>query len=326
MRLRFFSNLIFLLNLAALLLSCHGNRLKTNEKGLVQEILQEEKQEAERIARENQLADTLSKLPPGFRFREDRSSDPAKPPVVIDIAGSLNNVKDFKLSDIASKVIYIRLEKVPDPTFSRAMRFKYYLMDNQIVAANPSGILLYSREGKFERTIVKNEFTGIEVNEDYMSYRGDHTFIGGGTTVWASGKNLYYKYRNTFTGQSYIMEYDCTQQQVNQQTRINTERPDEIRGLGRVAVDLNYGKPVAPSSKGATNGMWSAGTDFFYSTIGTFLLDRNTYAKPLGNAFQVGGNYMMGIFNKRGDTLTTFTQFEKLKSYSKSLMRGTDQG
>jgi hypothetical protein len=35
---------------------------------------------------------------------------------------------------------------------------------------------------------------------------------------------------------------------------------------------------------------------------------------------------MLGIFNKKGDTLSTFTQHEKLVSYANSIQRGTDWG
>ena len=311
-----------------MLISCQGNRLNVDEKKLEQEIILQakEKEEAERLSREKELADTLKKLPAGFRFREDRSVDPAFPPVVIDIAGSLDNVKDFALSYVASKITYIRLERVPDTTFSRVMKFKYYLTDKNIVAINPSGILLYSRDGKYLTTIVKNESTGIEVTPDRMTVMGDNTFIGGGTTVWAMGNSLFYKYRNSFTGQSFIMEYDCTQLPVSLSNQPDPEKPDMIRGLGNPVVDLNHGRKSQPAAKGSQNGMWSAGSEYLYNRLSSMLLDHNTYVVQLSNNFAVGGKNMLGIFNKQGDTLATFAQFEKLTGFSKSLMRGTDQG
>jgi hypothetical protein len=308
-----------------LLLSCHGNRLENDEKKLSAEILLREKEEAERIERENRLADSLKKLPPGFRFREDRSVDPSRPPVVIDIAGSLDNVRDFARSDVASKITYIRMEKVPDSSFSRLMKFKYYLMDSNIVAVNPSGIILYSRTGKYRSTVVKNESTGIEVSADRMMVMGNNTFVGGGTTVWSTGKNLFYKYRNSLTGQSYIMEYDCSQPPVSLSNGFDPEKPDQIRGMGRIAIDLNHGKRASPP-KGNANGMWSAGSDFIYGRLSSMMLDRNTYVQQLGSPFDMGSKYILGVFNQQGDTLAAFTQFEKLDHFSKSVMRGTDQG
>jgi hypothetical protein len=49
-------------------------------------------------------------------------------------------------------------------------------------------------------------------------------------------------------------------------------------------------------------------------------IDDNTYSKKLR------GDNMIGIFNKYGDTLSTFTQHERLINYTKSVQRGTDYG
>lgn len=311
--------------LTILLLSCTGNRLENDEDKLSAEILLQEKGEAERIERENRLADSLKKLPPGFRFKEDRSVDPSRPPVIIDIAGSLGNTRDFALSDVASKITYIRMEKLPDSSFATVMRFKYYLMDSNIVAVNPSGIILFSRSGKYKCTVVKNETTGIEVSADRMTVMGNNTFVGGGTTIWSAGNNLFYKYRNSLTGQSYIMEYDCSQPPVSLSTGFDPEKPDKIRGMGRIAIDLNHGKRATPQ-KGNANGMWGAGADFIYQRLSSMMLDRNTYVQQLSSPFDMNGKYFLGIFGQQGDTLATFTQFEKVDHFSKTVSRGTDQG
>ena len=91
-------------------ISCKNNRMKTDEKSLVKQILTEEEQRAHeeqlRIEREKQLAHSIAKLPKGFRFKEERSVDPDHPPTVIDIAGNCRkDIKEFKLSDIAKKWI-----------------------------------------------------------------------------------------------------------------------------------------------------------------------------------------------------------------------------
>ena len=66
--------------------SCGGNKLKSNEKTLGQQILTKEKQRADeeiiRAEREQQLTDSIAKLLQGFRFKEDRSVDLQHPPVV----------------------------------------------------------------------------------------------------------------------------------------------------------------------------------------------------------------------------------------------------
>jgi len=149
------------------MVSCHSNRLKTDEKALVKQIFTEEEQlakdETNRVEREKQLADSIAKLPKGFRFKEVRSINPEQPPIVIDIAGSLDSIKDLKLSNVASDIKYIRMEPIPNCNLQPNLKYKYYLMDNHLIAANLYGIHQYTKDGKFVRTIVKNQLTGARL-------------------------------------------------------------------------------------------------------------------------------------------------------------------
>lgn len=314
----------FLLLTVALILaiSCHRNRLKSDENQLAKEILtQEQLLERERIEIEKQLADSLAKLPKGFRFKEERGVDPGNPPLILDIAGNLHHVRDFKLSDVASDIEYIRMEAVPDSNLSRDIRFKYYLMDNYIVAVNLFGIHLYSKTGDYIRPVVKNEFTGLTFDKERnrVVAWSDYSSRGGGTSVWARGNNLFYVYSNNITGQYYIMEYDCSQEQSVINPAFNPEYPDQITGLGRVLIDLRHGNTTPPPPR-KHQGMWSADPEYLYKILGTFAPDRNTYVK------QMRGENMMGIFGTRGDTLSTFVKPEQVKNYTKSVMRGVDSG
>jgi len=305
--------------------SCGGNRMKNNEKALIKQILTEEEQrikdEAVRLKREKQLTDSIARLPKGFRYKEVRSVDPVMQPLVIDIAGSLNNIRDFKLSDVASDIKYIRMETIPDPNLPCDLKYKYYLTDNYIVALNLYGTHLFSKEGRFIRTVVKNELTGVEFNakEDRIRFWSDYTLKGGGTSVWALGDNLFYLYSNNITGQKYIMEYDCSQDQPSPDTRFDPENQNKISGLGQVLVDLNHGNSTPPPPR-KHQGIMSIDPDGMYQRIGIFSPDRNTYINNLR------GKSMMGIIGKNGDTLATFAKLEQLKNYTKMQMRGTDWG
>jgi len=303
------------------ILSCHHNRLKTNEKELVKEILIQEKEseEAGKIAREKELADTLNRPPTGLRVKEDRSVDPAHTPVVIEIAGSLNNVKEIRLSDVASGITYIRMEPVPDSLLPVDLKFKYYMLDNYIVALNLYGIHLYSKDGRFLRSVVKNELTGVIVEPGTIKFWNDFTMKGGGLSVWGNGNNLYYNYSNNITGQKYIMEYDCSSPQLTANYRFDPENPDQISGLGTIAVDLNHGKTEPPVPRNH-QGMSGGPPEYYFQDRSVFMLDRNSYALP------TRGDNMMVILNNQGDTLSTFTLLERLKNYTKSLKRGTDYG
>ncbi len=306
--------------------SCHRNKMKTDKNALVNQILTEEEQLAQReklrVEQEKQLADSLAKLPKGFRFKEDRSVDPQKPPVVIDIAGSLENIAEVKLSDVASDIKYIRMDKVPDLNLPSTMKYKYYMMDNYIVALNIYGTHLFSKEGKYIRTIVKSEITGAEydVKDNRLKVWMDYTLIGGGTSVWSRGNSLFYTYINNITSQYYIMEYDCTQDQPTPGNGFEPENQNGITGLGKVLIDMNHGKTTPPAPR-KHQGMWSNSPEGIYETMGVFSPDRNTYVNSNRR-----NKDMLGILNLRGDTLALFVKLEQLKNYTKSLMRGTDGG
>ncbi|HEX7585769.1 MAG TPA: hypothetical protein VF373_13860 [Prolixibacteraceae bacterium] len=255
--------------------SCGGNRLKTDEKALSKQILTEEqqlaKEDAMRTEREKQLVDSIAKLPKGFRFKEQRGIDAQKPPVVIDIAGSLNNIANKQLSDVASEVKYIRIE-VPDPKLLHDLKFKYYLMDNYIVAINLYGTHLFSREGKFIRTVVKNQLTGVDFDKknNWLTYYWkDYTMVGGGTSVWVRGKSLFYLYSNNISGQRYIMEYDCTQDQLAPDVGFDPENQNKIIGLGKVLIDMNHGNTTPPKPR-KHQGMRIVSPENLYQWVDVF--------------------------------------------------------
>jgi len=313
--------------LAAILVlaACNNNRLKSDEKALAKQILTEEEQlEHEaglRAEREKQLADSIAKLPKGFRFKEEREVNLQNPPVVISIAESLENIADLKLSDVATDIQYIRLDPVPDTDLPRNIKYKYYLMDNYLVALNIYGTHLFTKDGKYIRSIVKNQLSGVEYNEknNYLMFWNDYTLVGGGNSVWARGNTLLYIYSNNITGQQVIMEYDCSKEQTLLNTGFNPENPAAINGLGEISIDLKHGNTTPPPPR-KHQGMWSAPPEGLYEQLGIFSPDRNTYIARLH------GKNMLGILGNHGDTLATFSKPEQLKNYTKELMRGTDSG
>jgi hypothetical protein len=316
-----FSILLLLFAIGFPISSCHRNRLKVNEKELAKELILQEKErsEADHNAREKELADTLNRSTKGPLYKEDRSVDRANPPVIIDLAGSLNNVKEVKLSDVASEVRYIRMQTVPDSTILTDIKFKYYLMDNYIVALNFYGTHLYAKDGRYIRQVVRNELTGMTVAPERILLRSDYTLKGGGFSVLGVGNTLFYNYSNNITGENYIMEYDCSSTEISTNYKFDPENQDKISGLGKVLVDLNHGKTKAPEPRNP-QGMIGASLDYFYKGMGPFMLDPNSYATPSG------GENMMTILNNNGDTLSNFTLLETLTNYIKSVGRGTDSG
>ncbi len=192
-------------------------------------------------------------------------------------------------------------------------------MENYIVGLNLYGIHLYSKNGRYIRSIVKNEFTGVKVEADRLVFWNDYSMKGGGLTVSGKGDRLFYKYSNNITGQKYLMEYDCSSSQISTNYIFDPENPDQISGLGNVAIDFNHGKTEAPKPR-KHQGMFSGSPASFFQNRSEFMFDPNTYALPSN------GDNMMVILNNQGDTLSTFTRFEQLINYTKSLIRNTDTG
>jgi hypothetical protein len=300
---------IALLVILFLLPSCHRNRLKINEKELINQLNLDEREQktADSIARTLVSGNKEGRLTGGILYKENRKVDPSHPPVEIDIAGNLNNLKEIKLSDVASEIKYIRMEKIPASTFSTVMKFRYYLMSDYIVATNPSGIILYSKDGIFKSIIVKNITTGIDVDSNWMRVLGTNTFIGGGTSIWNNGDDLYYTYRNSISNQEYIMKCDLSKIQLGVSKKYEPEKPEQIIGLGDIAIDMNPTKKKAKWKYKISPELvsWRMSSDYIYQSVGTFFLDRYTFAKEITRTDKIV------VINNKGDSLTTFSGFEE---------------
>ncbi|WP_282125803.1 DUF4933 domain-containing protein [Marinifilum flexuosum] len=310
-----------------ILSSCKNKSLKLNENDLAQKILSEEEilaqKEELRLKKEQELADSLARLPKGFRFESVRKTDASHPPIVIDIENRMDSIKEFKLSDVAKGIEYIKMQNLPDSGFVNNINYKYYMTDKHIVASNLYGIHLFTKNGEFKNTIVKNQLSGVKYKEDQnqvLVYYSEYANIGGSTSVWSRGDQLYYNYRNTNTGQNYIMEVDCSKDLINTQYQFDPENPLAVSGAGKVLVDLNRGQNK-PFKAPYPNGMSSFSPQNTYEYIGIFTPDRNTYFSRRSRK----GN-MLEIFNTKGDTLAEFTKFERLVNFKARVIRGFDYG
>ena len=110
---------------------------------------------------------TAEPTPPtaGVQKNEIEAVDSYAPPVVIDIAGNLNNKKAFKLSDIASSVRYVILKSPPDIKISFLTTygdFSYSIAsdDTNIFLNTMQGLFCYSAEGQYLYTVVKKDYEG----------------------------------------------------------------------------------------------------------------------------------------------------------------------
>lgn len=302
--------------------SCHRNRLKIDERTLSQELVKEERHKAivDSTARAERISKRTGGIAGGFKIKEDRSVDPTVHPVKIDIAKNLENFADIRLSHIGTSIEYVRMAQIPDTTIPSDLKFRYILMDNFIVATNLYGIHLYAKDGRYIRQIVRNEMTGVETTPEQLKFWFDYTLKGGRSVTRVEGNKLFYNYSNNITGQNYIMEYDCSSSQLTPDYKFDPENPNKISGLGNISIDLNHGNTVPPPPK-KHQGMFGGSPEAFYYDPTMHLLDADTYISPVHD-----DKNMLVVINYQGDTLSEFTRREKLVNYTKSLMRGTDEG
>jgi len=273
--------------------SCHHNRLKTNENELAKEIKAQEKEKnaAERIALEEQKNDTLANLPAGFRFKEDRSVDPAHPPIVIDLSGEIPE-REIKLSDISSKIKYVVLEVPDDSVFFYRGSALHFAGDN-IIANNNMGINHFSADGRFLETISKSSFNGPRTTNDFTdgSFRGTYF-----NNVYTAGTTLYYKYSDTPDEKVSLVKFSLR------------DKPSLI------SIQPEEGEPYT-YAKGEVIDMGKIRSPGLGST-NIFAVSDNMYAGMPPNLPDAFGknSILMVTFNTNGDTLCKYLQHDLLEN------------
>ena len=109
--------ILFFLGISLTILpSCRHNRLKISEKKLSNEILalEKEKNEGKISEFDNESPESKNGHSGVLRKKEIRSVDSRRPPIKLNLLEANKNTRDFRLSDIASSVSYIKLETPPD--------------------------------------------------------------------------------------------------------------------------------------------------------------------------------------------------------------------
>jgi hypothetical protein len=295
----------------ALFFSCGGNRMKNNEKALAKQILIEEEQLAQEAARraerEKQLADSIAKLPKGFRFKEDRSVDSNNLPVVIDIIGSRTNPKEIKLSQLFSKIEYIRLESLPDSIIQKYSNI-FVVGDHHIYSFSILGeIAQYDLKGQFIQYILKRE---IKITSPITKCLEDaiQTSPLKNMIFYLSGDNLCYRYDDLSIGKSYFVVFDDKDQTKSLEITTNNELKNKMPGKGKIIAELS-----APNKK----------NQFPFTP---YLLNSSTFAYSQKGKSVNKPESFINITTLSGDTLCKFKDFDPIINYTKELTRGVDPG
>jgi hypothetical protein len=289
--------------------SCHPNRLKTSEKELAKEIRIQEKEakEAESIALEKQKSDKLANSNSGIRYKEDRSVDPQKLPIRIDLPGTGNNTRKFRLSDVAASVRYVKLQTPPDT--SMLYENFYYRNDlmstiasdgEQIIFQGLYGIARFSMSGEYQETIWKNT-TGIEF------YGGNpfwslNDLIGIQPNDQASlfHGNIYFDFSDGPAGNDLVMKY-----KPRMNKPISARSNPELPGIGSVTGDTLIKRKLSPMDR--FDHVYGIGSDVWAGINSKWNSGKT-------------GSFLVS-FNNEGDTLCNFTDYDRIVNFSSGSYR-----
>lgn len=306
-------NYILFLLVFGFCISCNSNRLKTDEKSLAKQILTEEEQlahEAElRAEREKQLADSIAKLPKGFRFQEDRSIDLNNPPVIIDIIGSRKNQQKIKLSQLFDHVEYIQLESDPDSIFI-ASGFENIIVSKKHIYgfSFQAGVAQFSLDGKFIGFVCKNNLPVSQTPEGaarMLMTSGPATKMAW--QIFFADGNLCYKYldreNQTTSYYQFDDEKDCSETLV----------------LPIQEVEKTENKPQGTRFAQFSDKFVSKSTTLYPLPGGMKALAQN--GKPVSESIP-----FISVLSTKGDTICSFRDCDPIRNLTKSVYRGVDDG
>lgn len=288
-------------------IGCNSNRLKTDEKKLANQILTEEEQlaqqEVKRAEREKQLADSIAKLPKGFRFKEDRKIDSNNPPVIINFTEEIP-VKKFNLNEIAKEIKYIRLS-VPGDSLYFTLGGKVAFSDKNIIVNNNFGVHSFSLEGEYIETIAQSNVTNrVRDKQNILGYFDAESYKGvWGSQVSVAGNRIFYNVSDYPNEKVSLLHYELKPEKQLQLPETTENKNDgsffkgEQSATGK--VDFNNRTPGLASTQ----------------ILG---ISSNFYAGVNSHLDASENGFILATFNLKGDTLCKFSQFDKLEYQIKS--------
>ncbi len=289
-------------------LSCSHNRLKTNEKKLINEIgaQEKEKKKTENISHDKQKTETPVSFKTSIRYKENREVDPNNPPLELDILGTVNNIHLLRLSDIASLIRYVKLQTPHDtsmlyePFYKREDLMSTFTSDGeQIIFQGLYGLTRFNMSGEYKETIWKNQ-TGIEFYGGAVMLGRDFFGVSPQIPVTLSEGNLFFRFQDGYNGKSMIMKY-----RPKFVKNIFFESPPEVHAFKAIPGDTLF----------KTNSIFEGGFDRVYGA------GQNMWA-GVNNKWNAGGSgASLVTYNSSGDTICKFSDYGRIENFSKSEWR-----
>jgi hypothetical protein len=305
--------LIFISLSLTIFQACRQNRLKISEKKLSNEILalEKEKNEGKISEFDNESPESKNGHSGVLRRKEIRSVDSRRPPIILDLLEANKNTRDFRLSDIASSVSYIKLETPPDtnltydPFYYRTrLMSTIKVADGQIIFQGIFGITRFNMQGEYQETIWKNE-RGIKFMGQGAAWFPKNFFgVMPNNPVSILNGNICYTFTDGNTGTTQYMRY-----KPGSTIDISVQSQKEVPGLGS-----------AP--KGNTlsiSGMQRLELfDWIYG------ISSDTWAGINSKMTAGETGSLLVTYNSIGDTICQFTDFDRIVNYNQSTFRRSE--
>jgi len=292
-----------------LIFSCSHkrNKLNNNEQELAVQITNAEKEIREAKSSKQVSNSFRDTFPPGFRFQEDRSVDPQNPPVHLDVLGTQENVREFKLSYFATNIKYIKLETPPDsmlfythPRYAGRL-FSVFSDDKHMLIQGLHGIARFNMEGKFLEQIWKNE-SGLTVTQKYVMTSPQEFYgVMNHNPISIFNGNLYLRFLDGNSKQVRIVKKEIQDNYVLKSPVTGQENlPDTIAGDKLLTIQGKRYSQRFPKIYGLSENSWAAINDTW-------------------NAAETGAQFI--IFNNNGDTLCDISANKTIQNWSKTTVR-----
>lgn len=266
---------------------------------LISQINEDESQKTEEEKRARIMRDSLAKLPRGFRYEEDRSVDPDRPPIVLHFIDSLPT-REYKLSDIANELEYIVLKTSLDSTlFIQSISLN--MGNDLIVCYNMQGADLYDRNGNYVKNIVKNSGIGYTNGYPNMFSTSESKGISARDISMLDDSFIYYHHDGPQNSAS-IIEID---QSVSQSVILSPDEGNAQEGI--------VGKKLKQIE----------GYDFMYKS-GFYQVGGGMWT-AVSNKWSSGSTGdLLTLYGPNGDTLCQFKDYDLIHDYPGGPHRGTD--
>jgi protein associated with RNAse G/E len=294
---------IILLFLVAFVACKPRNKLNTNEQQLTQQILSEE-QEKESLNKTEALTESPTHGSKAIRLEEDRSVDPNNPPLLLDIAGTRNKLKQVKYSELGNSVRYIFLRHPIDSAFFKHGVSILYTKSN-IITTTWRGIGRFDLKGQFIEMICRDG-QKFETNQNGMQWSTPEImdkYVGSQGDVSAVRDKIFYKYVNNPNEEAYLMEYDASSEN---RTLLMPDQNENngMNGKGKIVANL-------PSGRRGGN---------------IILFDENHWLTKQRKFQSSKSGIFMTIHSLTGDTVCSLKDHDPVTNFSSSVYRGVESG